>query len=138
MTRLGRLAQSTLLATALGLPATPGSAQQIDTARALSALRDARSACEADHGALWKRSLCGPIALVDRQTRLVIANDTIPGRHFIRLDDAFVTILCENQYVANTSFLWGARPSGAPTVCPYIPDVVWPTIWPSRQIGSVW
>ena len=85
------------------------SAQQIDTARALSALRDAKRACETDNGALWKRDLCGPIALVDRQTRLVIANDTIPAKHFLKLGDAYVTTLPENQYVANTSFPWGGR-----------------------------
>ena len=98
-----------LVATALGLPFARTSGQQIDTARALSALRDARGACELDAGTLWKRSLCGPIALVDRQTRLVIANDTVGGRHFLRLEDAYVTTLSENQYVANTSFPWGGR-----------------------------
>ncbi|HEX9085223.1 MAG TPA: hypothetical protein VF836_10820, partial [Gemmatimonadaceae bacterium] len=75
----------------LALPFARANGQQIDTARALSALRDAGAACEADAGALWKRSLCGPIALVDRQTRLVIANDTVAGKHFLRLGDAYVT-----------------------------------------------
>jgi hypothetical protein len=92
-----------------GLPLAAAGGQQIDTARALSALRDAKASCQADAGALWKRSLCGPIALVDRQTRLVIANDTVAGKHFLRLGDAFVTTLPENQYVANTSFAWGGR-----------------------------
>lgn len=93
----------------MGVPFGQAGAQQIDTARALSALRDARTACETDAGALWRRSLCGPIALVDRQTRLVIANDTVDGKHFLRLGDAYVTTLPENQYVANTSFPWGGR-----------------------------
>lgn len=96
-------------AIALALPLSLVKAQQLDTARALSALRDARAACESDAGALWGRSLCGPIALVDRQTRLVIANDTIAQKHFLRLGDAYVTTLPENQYVANTSFPWGGR-----------------------------
>jgi hypothetical protein len=91
------------------VPITGASAQEIDTATALSALRDARTVCEADRGELWKRSLCGPIALVDRQTRLVIANDTVPGRHFLRLGDAYLSTLPANQYVANTSFPWGGR-----------------------------
>ena len=105
-----RLLQSTLLvATTIALGATDGRAQQIDTTAALAALGDARRACEADRGYLWGRSLCGPIALVDRQTRLVIANDTIAGRRFIRLGDAFITTLRENQFVANTSFPWGGR-----------------------------
>ena len=94
---------------ALGLPFSFADGQQLDTARALSALRDAKAACESDAGALWGRSLCGPIALVDRQTRLVIANDTVAQKHFLRLGDAYVTTLPENQYVANTSFPWGGR-----------------------------
>jgi hypothetical protein len=98
-----------LVAGALIAIAPVANAQQIDTARALSALRDAKTACETDHGALWKRDLCGPIALVDRQTRLVIANDTVAGRHFLKLGDAYVTALPDNQYVANTSFPWGGR-----------------------------
>ena len=97
-----------LVAAALGV-AGLANAQQIDTARALSALRDAKTACDADHGVLWKRDLCGPIALVDRQTRLVIANDTVAGKHFLKLGDAYVTTLPEGQYVANTSFPWGGR-----------------------------
>ena len=105
-----RLLQSMLaLVITIALHPTAAPAQQLDTARALAALRDAEKACQADRGDLWKRSLCGPIALVDRQTRLVIANDTIPGRHFVRLGDAFVTVLRDNQYVANTSFTWGGR-----------------------------
>jgi len=91
------------------LPFGPATAQQLDTARALSALRDAKSACETDAGALWKRSLCGSIALVDRQTRVVIANDSVAGRHFISVGDAYLTTLPDNQYVANTSFQWGGR-----------------------------
>jgi hypothetical protein len=96
-------------AIAVALPLALASGQQLDTARALSALRDAWAACESDAGALWGRSLCGPIALVDRQTRLVIANDTVAQKHFLRFGDAFVTTLPENQYVANTSFPWGGR-----------------------------
>jgi hypothetical protein len=103
-TRLTCLAVATF-----GLPLANGKAQQIDTVRAISALRDAKAVCEADAGTLWRRSLCGPIALVDRQTRLVIANDTVAGRRFFRLGDAFVTTLPENQYVANTSFPWAGR-----------------------------
>jgi hypothetical protein len=91
------------------LPFAATAGQQLDTARALAALREAKAACEMDGGALWKRSLCGPIALVDRQTRIVIANDTVGGRRFFRLGEAYVTTLPENQYVANTSFQWAGR-----------------------------
>ena len=89
--------------------ALPAAAQQIDTARALGALRDAAAVCQADGGALWGRTLCGPIALVDRQSRLLIANDTVAGQHSLRLGDAYVTTLPQKQFIANTSFEWGAR-----------------------------
>src|SRR3954452_16767460 len=75
----------------LAIATAQAPAQELDTARALSALRDAALACAKDAGSLWNRSVCGPIALVDRQSRLVIANDTVPGKHFIRLGDAYVT-----------------------------------------------
>jgi len=83
--------------------------QSVDTALALSALRDAKTACVADAGLLWGKSLCGPIALVDRQTRLVIANDSFGSRHFLPMGDAYVTTLPSSQYVANTSFQWQGR-----------------------------
>jgi hypothetical protein len=104
-----RLFRTAFGAAALLAPFLALAAQELDTARALSALRDAKTACTSDAGALWGRSLCGPIALVDRQTRLVIANDTVAGKHFLKLGDAYVTTLPQNQFVANTSFDWGGR-----------------------------
>jgi hypothetical protein len=100
---------SLIAAIALASFVSAAGGQQLDTARSLSALRDARASCEADAGALWGRSLCGPIALVDRQTRLVIANDTVKGTHFVAFGGAYLTTLPANQYVANTSFEWGGR-----------------------------
>src|SRR5438552_2661063 len=97
------------VAAIFAVPFAEMTAQQVDTAQALSALRDAKSACEMDAGMLWQRSLCGPIALVDPQTRLVIANDPVARRHFVEVGEAFVTALPDNQYVANTSFQWGGR-----------------------------
>jgi len=38
---------------ALGAVASRGSAQALDSGSALGGLREARAACEADHGALW-------------------------------------------------------------------------------------
>jgi hypothetical protein len=102
-------ARFSLVVSALCVVAGLANAQQIDTGRAFSALRDAKAACEGDRGVLWRRDLCGPIALVDRQTRLVIANDTVAGQHFLKVGDAYVTTLPEAQYVANTSFAWGGR-----------------------------
>ncbi len=98
-----------VLVTLVAIPCAVASAQQIDTLTALSALRDAASVCAADAGALWGRSLCGPIALVDPDSRLVIANDSVPGRHFVPLGGAYVTTLPSSMYVANTSVTWGGK-----------------------------
>jgi hypothetical protein len=68
--------------------------QSVDSAAALGALREAASVCQQDAGALWGRSMCGPIALVDRRTRQVIANDTNPPRGTV---------------FANTSVMWAGR-----------------------------
>ncbi|HEY1952458.1 MAG TPA: hypothetical protein VGG76_06600 [Gemmatimonadaceae bacterium] len=90
-------------------PVRSAHSQTLDTARILSGLREAKAACQADAGALWGRSLCGPIALVDRQTRLVFASDSVSGRRFIPLGDAYLTTLPATQYVANTAFQWQGR-----------------------------
>ncbi|MDQ2890913.1 MAG: hypothetical protein M3R65_10255 [Gemmatimonadota bacterium] len=91
------------------VPHTALGAQQVDTFTALAALREAASACTADAGGLWGRPLCGPIALVDREGRLVIANDTVAGHHFLRLADAYITTLPASIYLANTSVEWGSH-----------------------------
>lgn len=90
-------------------PAPRASAQALDTARALGGLREALAGCRADHGALWGRNLCGPIALVARRSHLVVANDTVPGWPYVRMNDAFITALPPDQGVANTSFTWQDR-----------------------------
>lgn len=99
-----------LLGLAGGLAgATPGAGQALDTAAALRGLREIRTACERDAGRLWGVTLCGPVALVDRRTHLVVANDTVPGRSYLRLGDAYVTTLPRDQGIANTSFDWEGR-----------------------------
>lgn len=84
-------------------------AQSLDTATPLAALREAKAACTADNGALWHRSLCGPIALVDQQTRLVIANDTVGKRSYVSYADAIITTAPNTVGFANTSFDWNGR-----------------------------
>src|SRR5438552_1338333 len=80
--------------------------QSLDTANALTGLREAKTACTGDAGTLWGRSLCGPIALVDRQTRLVVATDSVTGRRVVPYADPYLTSLPASQFVANTAFPW--------------------------------
>ncbi len=98
-----------LAAAAVTQPSTRLQAQQIDTASALAALRDASTACHLDAGRLWGISLCAPIALTDRATRLVIATDSVSGRPFLPYAGTFLTTAPEGLGFANTSFTWGNR-----------------------------
>jgi len=98
-----------LIALVAALPMRPAAAQRIDTARAMTALREANIVCHRDDGALWGRSLCGPIALIDRQSRLVLANDSAMKQPFLPLGGAFVTSAPAGTGFANTAFDWNGR-----------------------------
>lgn len=93
----------------IALPWSGAAAQRIDTTVAMTALREANAACHRDAGALWGRSLCGPIALAERQTRLVLTNDSAVKQPFIPLGGAFVTTAPQGTGFANTAFDWAGR-----------------------------
>ena len=98
-----------LVLSSLVMPGRTAGAQRIDTALAMTALHEADVACHRDAGALWGRSLCGPIALADRQTRLVLTNDSVVKQPFLPLGGAFVTTAPQGTGFANTSFEWAGR-----------------------------
>jgi hypothetical protein len=91
------------------LPCSTAAAQRIDTTLAMTALREADIACHRDGGALWGRSLCGPIALAERQSRLMLTNDSATTQPFLPLGDAFITTAPAGTGFANTSFDWAGR-----------------------------
>jgi hypothetical protein len=91
------------------LPGAGAMAQRIDTTLALTALREADAVCHRDGGALWGRSLCGPIALAERKSRLMLTNDSVAPQPFLQLGGAFVTTAPAGTGFANTSFDWGGR-----------------------------
>jgi len=93
----------------IALPWSGAAAQRVDTTVAMTALREADAACHRDAGALWGRSLCGPIALAERQTRLVLTNDSAVKQPFIPLGGAFVTTAPQGTGFANTAFDWAGR-----------------------------
>ncbi|MGH7730657.1 MAG: hypothetical protein ACRENJ_05330 [Candidatus Eiseniibacteriota bacterium] len=79
----------------------------MDTTAALAGLRRFAEACAIDGGALWGRSLCGPVALVDPGTRLAIANRADSAGTWATRDDGFVGRLPTGFALANTSFDFG-------------------------------
>lgn len=105
-----RLAAFLALLVQVSVLSASAAGQQINSERAASALHDAAEVCAKDAGALWGRSMCAPIALIQRQTRLVIANDTVKGQPYYRSgDQLFLTTAPEGTGFANTSFTWGER-----------------------------
>ena len=70
------------------------SAASIDPKAAKTAFREAEQHCQADHGQLWGRSLCGPILLVEPQTRDYITSTGETGTLPTELN------------MANTAFEW--------------------------------
>ena len=68
------------------------------------ALREADAICRADNGALWGVSLCGPILLVDPQTRSVFANRA--GQQLKSEGGMFLGKLPERVNIANTAIDW--------------------------------
>lgn len=77
-----------------------------DTAEAIGALADYAAACEADGGKVWGRSTCGPMVLVDRSTRMAVANEAPPVDGFTRHGAVWLGRLPDALYPTNTSFDW--------------------------------
>jgi hypothetical protein len=73
---------------------------------ALGQLARAQALCSADHGALWGVSLCGPIMLVDRGTRFIVASQA-DARGLLRAQGGvFVGSLPSEETIANTATTW--------------------------------
>lgn len=93
------------LALAVGLlVASTASARELDRAAAEAALTEARTRCEADAGALWGVNLCGPMLVVDPQTRALVANQA--GAGLTPDGGAFSGVLPQDINIANTAFDW--------------------------------
>ena len=91
---------SALFLQAFGAPRTT------DPSEATEALREAEAICLRDHGALWNRSLCGPLLLVDPATRLVVANQADAEGQLTSNGSSFVGKLPEQINMANTATEW--------------------------------
>lgn len=102
-----RRGKSALFCAALLLAVpVPGLAQAVDTATAIGALREFDDACRSVE-TIWTVELCGAVVLVDRETRLAVANRHDPEGRFLRRDGAFVGEWPEGMVVANTAVDWG-------------------------------
>jgi hypothetical protein len=113
MSRYGTLAGIVFAACAPAHgPASPPAAQAsppipLHAARRMFAEADAL--CAADNGALWGRSLCGPMMFADRATRFVVANRAASGSALVAREGVYVGYLPADQNIANTAFAWAGE-----------------------------
>ncbi|HET7434161.1 MAG TPA: hypothetical protein VFN10_05545 [Thermoanaerobaculia bacterium] len=68
----------------------------IDVTSAQNAIKELDAMCAADSGRLWGRELCGPVLLVDRETRQAVTKDG-------------VVTLPESVGIANTAVDWNGQ-----------------------------
>jgi len=69
-------------------------------------IREARTLCEQDAGALWGKSLCGPLLLVSSDTREVFANQADAEHRLQQQGDIYVGTLPSGVNIANTATNW--------------------------------
>ncbi len=82
----------------LDVPLAPAIARQC--------FQEAHTLCEADGGALWGISLCGPILFADPNTRAVIASHADREGRLTERDGVFVGTLPPEEPIAGTATEW--------------------------------
>lgn len=87
----------------------PAAAQKTiaaNLAKAAESFAEADALCKADHGKLWRTSLCAPLLFVDPQTRAVVANQADKEGFLSKNGNVFIGTLPANVNVANTAVSW--------------------------------
>lgn len=70
---------------------------------------EAKLICERDAGALWGRTLCGPMLLVDAANRTALANEQDGQRQLESVGDVFRGKLPPEVSIANTATEWAGK-----------------------------
>lgn len=69
---------------------------------------DIKAICNKDNGELWGRNLWGPIFVVDRETRYIIANQPDSAGFLKNAGKVYCGVLPDDKIIANsTTKLWG-------------------------------
>jgi hypothetical protein len=90
----------------LSMSSSAAQEQGIDTALAERYFQEARAICARDQGELWGVSLYGPMMLVDRNTRMIVANQSDAEGRLRKKGDVFVGRLPDEENIANTATSW--------------------------------
>ncbi len=81
-------------------------APAIDVALAEQYFKEAQTICEKDNGALWGTRLYSPMMLVDRDSRMIVANQSDAQGRLVKKGNVFVGRLPDEENIANTAVTW--------------------------------
>ncbi|MFA5209495.1 MAG: hypothetical protein WC191_07995 [Proteiniphilum sp.] len=84
-------------------------APELDLKQAMSAFGELKAALETDNGRFWNHSLAGPLLLVNRETRTVIANESDLSGELKKHGELYLGILPVEINIANTAFEWNGK-----------------------------
>jgi hypothetical protein len=93
----------------LALWTVPITGVEAQDAQPGTAIGDYLSACHADGGVFWGRSLCGPLLTVDPGSRQATASELPPGGEFRKVGTVYVGVVPPGIPLANTSLTWAGR-----------------------------
>lgn len=74
--------------------------------QAMLAFSELKETHAKDAGNLWNYKLDGPVMLVDRETRLILANQPDQDGKLVKYKELYTGHLPENENIANSSFTW--------------------------------
>jgi hypothetical protein len=77
--------------------------------QASAAFAELKTALDNENGKTWNHSLQGPLMLVNRDTRTIIANEGDEMGELIQREQLFVGKLPERINIANTAFDWNGK-----------------------------
>jgi len=80
-----------------------------DWTQAITAFRELEQTLKKENGETWNHSLEGPLMLVNRETRTIIANESDNSGELEKRENFFVGKLPENIIIANTAFDWNGK-----------------------------
>ncbi len=76
---------------------------------AKTAFNELKQSLEKENGQTWAYSLEGPLMMVNRETRSIIANEKDKSGELVKQEDLYVGKLPENLNIANTAFEWNGK-----------------------------
>jgi hypothetical protein len=77
-----------------------------DYSQAQTAFPELKEQLKADGGRLWNHKLDGPVLLINRETRVIIANEPDLKGELVKYRDYYIGKFPENQNIANSAVDW--------------------------------